>query len=65
MDNKQMPGKGSVGHISIILTLNDNVTRELAQLKCHVLFRKDRRCYFTPFIYHYSDKIHCPELKAY
>ena len=65
MDNIQMPRKGSVGHISIILTLNDNVTRELAQLKCHVSYRKDMRCDFTSFIYHFSDWLHYLEPKAY
>ena len=34
-----MPRIGSVGHISIIPILNDNVTRELARLKWHVVYR--------------------------
>ena len=36
MGNNQMQRKGYVCHISRILILNDNLTRKLAHLKCHV-----------------------------
>ena len=65
MDNNQMLRKGYVCHISRILIVNDNLTRKLAHLKCHVSNRKDRSFYFTSFTYHSYDWIHCLEPKAY
>ena len=47
--------KSIARHNSRIVTLNNNVTRELTQLKGYVLHRNDGSWDFTPFTYNSFD----------